>query len=104
MAGRPVEDLIFSLVFKSGVDWNESFWSHERFDNLLAEARAELDGEKRRAMYYEMQDIVANQGGVAIPMFANYIYASRNTVGTPQKLAANLDMDGAKFMERWWKA
>ena len=33
-AGRPVEDLMFSLAFQSGVAWNESFWSHEKFDKI----------------------------------------------------------------------
>ena len=103
-AGRPVEDLMFSLAFKSGVAWNESFWSHEKFDNLLIEARAELDTGKRREMYGEMQDIVANQGGVAIPMFASYIFGTRPSVGTPESFGSNLDLDGSSFMERWWKA
>lgn len=101
-AGRPVEDLMFSLAFKSGVAWNESFWTHEKFDNLLLEARAELDDTRRRDMYYEMQDIVANQGGVAIPMFASYIFATRGNVGHPETFGSNLDMDGARFIERWW--
>ncbi|WP_254439192.1 ABC transporter substrate-binding protein [Ruegeria arenilitoris] len=103
-AGRPVEDLMFSLAFQSGVAWNESFWSNEKFDTLLVEARAELDSEKRRQVYGEMQEIVANQGGVAIPMFASYVFATRPTVGTPEKFGSNLDLDGSSFMERWWKA
>ncbi|MEM1048419.1 MAG: ABC transporter substrate-binding protein [Pseudomonadota bacterium] len=102
-AGRPVEDLMFSLAFKSGVSWNESFWSHEKFDSLLAEARAELDDAKRREMYFEMQEIVANQGGVAIPMFASYVFATRPSVGTPEVMGSNLDLDGSSFMQRWWK-
>ena len=102
--GRPVEDLMFTLAFKSGVSWNESYWSNERFDALLAEARAELDEEKRREMYWEMQDLVANDGGVAIPMFASYVFATRDAVGTPEVIGSNLDVDGASFMTRWWKA
>ena len=103
-AGRPVEDLMFSLAFKSGVSWNESLWSNDRFDALLLEARAELDEAKRREMYWEMQDIVANQGGVAIPMFASYVFATRPSVGTPEVMGSNLDLDGSSFMQRWWKA
>lgn len=101
-AGRPVEDLMFSLAFQSGVAWNESFWGNERFDSLLLEARAELDADRRRQMYFEMQDLVANQGGVAIPMFASYIFATRGNVGHPESFGSNLDMDGARFIERWW--
>ena len=32
MAGRPVEDLVFSLLYKTGVDWNEAYWSNARFE------------------------------------------------------------------------
>ena len=102
--GRPIEDLMFSLAFKSGVSWNESFWSNERFDSLLIEARAELDENKRREMYWEMQDLVANKGGVAIPMFASYVFATRPSIGMPDTLGSNLDVDGQSFMQRWWKA
>ncbi len=102
-AGRPVEDLMFTLAFKSGASWNESYWSNERFESLLAEARAELDEAKRRDMYWEMQDLVANDAGVAIPMFASYVFATRDAVGTPEVIGSNLDLDGASFMNRWWK-
>jgi len=101
--GRPVEDLMFTLAFKSGVSWNESYWSNDRFDSLLAEARAALDEAKRREMYWEMQDLVANDGGVAIPMFASYVFATRDGVGTPDVIGTNLDVDGASFLQRWWK-
>ena len=87
---------MFSLAFKSGVSWNESFWSHEQFDALLLEARAELDEAKRREMYWVMQDIVANQGGVAIPMFASYVFATRPSVGTPRN-------NGLESGSRWIK-
>lgn len=102
-SGRPVEDLMFSTAYQSGVAWNDSFWSHERFDKLLIEARAELDESKRREMYFEMQDIVANEGGVAIPMFASYVFALSDNVGHPEQIGSNWDMDGSRWMERWWK-
>lgn len=102
-SGRPVEDIMFSTAYKSGVAWNDSFWSNERFDRLLVEARGELDANKRREMYYEMQDIVANQGGVAIPMFASYVFATSDSVGHPDTFGTTADLDGYRFTERWWK-
>lgn len=101
MAGRPVEDLTLSLSYKTGVAWNESFWSNKHFDTLLDAARVELDETARRKMYFEMQNIVANQGGVAVPMFADYIFATRGNVVPSSKFGSNLDMDGARFIERW---
>lgn len=102
--GRPTEDLMFTLAYQSGAAWNDTFWSNARFDQLLIEARAELDDEKRRAMYYEMQQIVNQEGGAIIPMFANYLFATSDKVGYSSKFATNLDLDGERWAERWWFA
>ena len=42
-------------------------------------ARAELDEEKRRAMYYEMQEIVNRDGGALIPMLSLGVPGSGTT-------------------------
>lgn len=99
--GRPVEDQMFTTSYKCGAAWNDSFWCHDRFEELLGKARAELDNDKRRDMYWEMQDIVANQGGVVIPMFANYVQAISSEVAHGD-MASNWEMDGERWMERWW--
>jgi len=101
-SGRPVEDQMFSIAYQSGAPWNDSRFSHERFDRLLIEARAELDDMKRREMYFEMQRIVNEEGGMAIPMFASYVFGVSDEVGLPDTIATNLDMDGERWMERWW--
>lgn len=100
-SGRPVQDQMFATAYSCGADWNDSFWCHERFEALMVEARAELDPAKRQEMYYEMQDIVANQGGVIIPMFANYVFATSNKIATPEAMGSNWDMDGERWAERW---
>ncbi len=101
-SGRPVEDQMFSTTYQTGVSWNESRWSHEKFDRLLVEARAELDEVKRRDMYFEMQKILNEEGGSAIPMFASYVFGVADGVGLPDQVATNWDLDGERFMERWW--
>jgi len=101
--GRPTEDWMFQVGYAAGASWNATKWKHERFNKLLQEARAELDTAKRREMYVEMQRIVSNQGGVIIPMFANYIMAMTNEVKTGE-MANNWDLDGLKCVERWWFA
>jgi len=99
--GRPVEDQMFSTAYQCGAAWNDSFWCNERFDELLVKARAELDDSKRREMYFEMQDLVGNQGGVCIPMFANYVHAIGDKVAHGE-MGSNWEMDGERWMERWW--
>jgi len=100
-SGRPVEDQMFATAYSCGASWNDSFWCNDRFEELMVAARAELDEDKRRAMYYEMQDLVSNQGGVIIPMFANYVFAVSDKVSIPDQVGSNWDMDGERWMERW---
>jgi peptide/nickel transport system substrate-binding protein len=102
--GRPVEDQMFSTAYAEGAAWNDSFWSNERFNELLVAARAELDEDKRREMYHEMQRLVQKDGGVVIPMFANYVFALNEKVAHPDTFATNWDCDGERWMERWWFA
>ncbi len=100
--GRPTEDWMFSTAYQGGVDWNDTFWSNERFDALLLEARSELDQAKRHEMYGEMQAIVSNQGGVVVPMFANYVMGLSSKIAHHDDVAGNWDLDGNKAAERWW--
>jgi peptide/nickel transport system substrate-binding protein len=100
--GRPTEDWMFSQVYSSGADWNEARWENERFNQLLVEARAELDPAKRREMYVEMQRIVSDDGGSVIPLFLAYTQAVTTKVGLPEMLASNWELDGHKNGERWW--
>lgn len=72
---RPTADLMFSLFYKSDADWNESGWKNARFDQLLLAARAEADEAKRKQMYGDMQVLVHNHGGVAIPVFISNLDA-----------------------------
>jgi peptide/nickel transport system substrate-binding protein len=101
--GRATEDWMFSTAYAEGANWNDTFWSHERFNKLLLEGRAELDDAKRRAIYVEMQMIVRDEGGVVIPIFNNYIFAMSDKV-QHDEMAGNWDLDGNKAMERWWFA
>lgn len=102
--GRPVEDMMFSTAYTTGVAWNDTAWSNERFDELLVQARAETDDELRRQMYYEMQEILRDDGGLVAPMFAAYVFAMSDAVGHTGTFGSNWDLDGDRFMERWWKA
>lgn len=69
----------------------------------MVQARAELDTNKRREIYYECQAIVNDDGGALVPMFANFIMALDKSV-MHGKLAGNYDYDGYKAAERWWFA
>ncbi len=103
-SGRATEDWMFSTGYAAGAPWNDMQWNHERFNMLLAEARVELNDERRRELYGEMQLIVRDEGGVVIPLFANYVYASSDRLQHESSLASNWDLDGFRAPERWWFA
>ena len=102
-SGRPVEDMMFSVAYAAGAPWNDSLWEHERFNKLLVKARAELDTDKRRAMYAEMQRLVRDEGGVAIPMFNQIVEANTDDL-RHGPVSAHMEMDGHRNNERWWFA
>ena len=67
----------------------------------MLKARAELDTDKRREMYWEMQDLCANEGGSVIPMFNDFVFAVNDKVVLPEQMGSNWDVDGARWAERW---
>ena len=94
---------MFSLVYARGVDWNESHWDNDRFNELLVEARSELDETLRAEMYREMQELVSQDGGTIIPIFVNYVDAHSDRVAHGE-VAGDRFLDGWKLVERWYAA
>ena len=101
--GRPTPDLMFTTAYQTGAAWNDLFWSNAQFDKLLVAARSQLDPAKRATMYEEMQNIVADDGGVVVLMFYNFVNAHDNKV-QHRTVASNFDVDGLKATRRWWFA
>ncbi len=99
--GRITEDWMFTTTYAADAPWNDSKWKHDRFNKLLISARAELDENKRREMYYEMQKICRDDGPVIVMAFTSYIAAGKEKLGF-NKQAATWEFDGWKFSERWW--
>lgn len=73
--GERQADQVLNEVFRGGANWNESFWDNPEFARLLDEARRELDFEKRKALYQQAQQLLADDGGSIIPIFYNNLRA-----------------------------
>lgn len=71
--GRPVQDQMYSTAYFSGADWNDTRYSDAEFDAMLVEARAEVDLERKKAIYAKMARLVHNDGGLINPMFNQFI-------------------------------
>jgi len=104
--GRPTEDWMFSAAYTDDTEWNDTAWkgtpSSIKFNKIVRAARKELDTTKRRAMYYEAQVLINDDGGAIVPMFANYIAGVSKKVSHEDGMAGNWELDGSKAPERWW--
>ena len=82
---------IYELVSTTtmGSAGNRSFYSNPTVDKLLEEGRTELDPEKRKAIYKEIQEIIRKD----IPMYM-IIYPLQNVV--TQKNIKNFKLDSAQ--------
>ncbi|MFD0857802.1 ABC transporter substrate-binding protein [Roseovarius aquimarinus] len=103
-AARPTPDVMFSLAYKAGADWNESHWENERFNELLLKAKSETDDALRSEMYAEMQMLCRDDGGTIVPFFRNRTSARRDNVMHDDDIAAVWELDGARGYHRWWFA
>ena len=101
--GRPTEDMMFSVAYSDGAPWNDTHWKNKRFNQLLVSARAELDEDKRRNLYEDMQEICKNYGGTIIPMFNQMVSASSAKLAHGP-ISGHMAMDGMRNVERWWFA
>ncbi len=103
-SGRATEDWMFSTAYESGVPWNDTGWENARFQELLLMGRAELDTDKRREIYFEMQEICSSDGGTVVPMYANYVDAHSTKLANSGTIGNLWQMDGSRIAERWWFA
>ena len=101
-SGRATEDMMFSVAYKTGAPWNDAHWNNDRFNELLLDARSELDTTKRGKMYSEMQRIVRDDGGTIVHLFSTNVLAASDKVETNPPLAGHFHMDGERGMENWW--
>ncbi|NGO52893.1 ABC transporter substrate-binding protein [Allomesorhizobium camelthorni] len=79
--GRSTQDQMYSTAYISTADWNDTRFLREDFDKMVFAARAELDNDKRKAMYRDMAMIVRDEGGLILPMFNQFIDATGPKVG-----------------------
>ena len=100
--GRLVADEQLTVTYSANGAWNDTYWSHKRFNTLLNEARATLDDSLRREMYREMQRIIRDEGGQIIPLFANWVDAKSDRISTPEHISATQSLDGSRAVSRWW--
>lgn len=99
--GRPTQDQVYSTAYTTDADWNDTRFRRADFDALVRQARAELDEDKRRALYRDMALTVRDEGGLILPMFNNFIDASLDRVkGWTDD--GNMEMGGGNALSHCW--
>ncbi|WP_378949158.1 ABC transporter substrate-binding protein [Paracoccus sp. R86501] len=97
---RPTPDILFSLLYASDAPWNESQYKSEKFDSMLVEARGELDFARRKEIYGEMQVMISNEAGTAIPLYLSNVDVHTDKMQglRPSPLGGQMGYDFAKHV------
>jgi peptide/nickel transport system substrate-binding protein len=100
---RPTADQVFTQVYGSASDWNDSNWRMPEFDKIVAEARIELDETKRKEMYGACQEMIADDGGMICFAITDYLdgYSNKLQGAEPH---ARYDMNDNRIAEKGWFA
>ena len=96
-------DASLSLVFGSGSSWNDTAWKRPEFDKLIEAARVELDQNKRKAMYFQAQDMINDDGGMVCFAISDYLdgYSAKVQGVVPH---ARYDLADQRVAEKAWFA
>ncbi|WP_370161810.1 ABC transporter substrate-binding protein [Limimaricola soesokkakensis] len=96
-AMRPLGVQVLALAYKSGVPWNETAYSSEEFDTLLAEAMSLADVEARREVMAKIETLLQEDGVVIQPywrsIFRHY---------TDKVQGAEMHPSFEHHHYRWW--
>lgn len=77
---RPTLDSQMVPFFTTNGSFNEYAYGNPALDDKLAQARAELNVERRKKLYQEAQQLLSEEGPVLIPYFVNVMSAYRREV------------------------
>ena len=94
--GRPASQAL-SLPLRSTSVWNESHWTNARYDELLDLALTELDFQKRKAYYQELQEILIEE----VPR-TTLMYSSNVGVHWNHVFGVTLHPYVHVFYQDWW--
>ncbi|WP_438397351.1 ABC transporter substrate-binding protein [Caballeronia sp. DA-9] len=99
--GRPTQDQMLNLVYKSNAAWNETAWSSSQFDELLAQGRQERAINKRVAIYEQANQLLRDDGGAIIPMFPHFLDGVSTRVGGYIPDVGG-ELSNRRYFERCW--
>lgn len=73
----PAEGLAYTYTYPADSGLNETHWFRDDFNKIVADARREMDPDKRASLLGEAQKLLADEGGVIVPFHLQNISAIR---------------------------
>jgi peptide/nickel transport system substrate-binding protein len=77
---RPLATMVLALAYRCGVEWNETHWCNDKFDELLAKAEGTLPIEERRKIMGEIQTLMQEEGPIIIPRWGAFLWGHNPAV------------------------
>lgn len=102
-ANRPTADLQLSQTFVTGGSWNDTKYENPKFDQLVIDARVELDETKRLAMYAECQNLLSEEAGMVCFAIGDQLDGGTTKLRGLEP-HARYDMNDQRLAEKGWFA
>jgi peptide/nickel transport system substrate-binding protein len=99
--GRVTVDAALAKAFRSTSPGNETNWRRPELDRLADEARGEIDGAKRTALYAECQRMIAEDCGAIVMLFVDSLEASSARV-KGHKTSSVFELMNLRLCEEVW--
>jgi peptide/nickel transport system substrate-binding protein len=87
----PAEGMAYPYMSTSDV--NETHWQRADFDEVLQKANVTIDEAERVKLYQDAQRMLAEEGGVIIPMFVHQVLAMRAACSGYEPHAQNFNLN-----------
>lgn len=82
-----------AVAYTQNAKWKETHWERPDYDALLLKANTTVDAEERIKLYQEAGRILAEEGGVIIPMFVHQVLALRKGCSGYEPRAQNFNLN-----------
>jgi len=66
-----------AIAYRKDAEWNETHWYRDDYEAILDEAAATIDNDARRALYQKAGKLLAEEGGVIVPVVTVTLSAVR---------------------------
>ena len=82
-----------AVAYTQDAKWKETHWERPDYDALLHKANTTVDPAARLKLYQDAGKMLAEQGGVIIPMFVHQVLALRKGCTGYKPLAQNFNLN-----------